>query len=224
MSAESMPEAENTSAEAMPAESAGAVDLIHRIASLTRMLRENMRELGLDQAIKNAAEAIPDARDRLRYVAQMTEKAANRVLNATDAAGPIQDGLTRNARGLDERWGAWFAQPVEMDAARQLVKDTRSFLADVPAQAQATQSHLMEIVMAQDFQDLTGQVIMRMMDVVGAIERELLQVLLDNADISSERREEVNSLLNGPQVNPEGKTDVVTSQDQVDDLLASLGF
>jgi chemotaxis protein CheZ len=185
MSGESMPEAEKTPDGAVPAESAGALDLIHRIASLTRMLRENMRELGLDQAIKNAAEAIPDARDRLRYVAQMTEKAANRVLNATDAAGPIQDGLTRAARGLDERWDAWFAQPIEMDAARQLVKDTRSFLADVPAQAQATQSHLMEIVMAQDFQDLTGQVIMRMMDVVGAIERELLQVLLDNADISS---------------------------------------
>ena len=127
MSAESMPEAEKTPAGAVPpADAAGDLDLIHRIASLTRMLRENMRELGLDQAIKNAAEAIPDARDRLRYVAQMTEKAANRVLNATDAAGPIQDGLTRSARGLDERWEAWFARPIEMDAARQLVKDTRS--------------------------------------------------------------------------------------------------
>ena len=75
--------------------------------------------------------------------------------------------------------------------------------------------------MAQDFQDLTGQVIMRMMDVVGAIERELLQVLLDN--VPQERRDEP-SLLNGPQVSPQGKADVVTSQDQVDDLLASLGF
>src|SRR5690606_33537339 len=61
---------------------ADPTDLIQRIASLTRMLRDSMRELGLDQAIKDAAEAIPDARDRLRYVAQMTEQAANRVLNA----------------------------------------------------------------------------------------------------------------------------------------------
>lgn len=225
MSAENMPlQAENMPGAAEESSSASSPDLIHRIASLTRMLRENMRELGLDQAIKNAAEAIPDARDRLRYVAHMTEQAANRVLNATDAAGPIQDRLTRTARDLDGRWNAWFEQPIEKDEAKQLVKDTRSFLADVPTQAQATQAHLMEIVMAQDFQDLTGQVITRMMDVVGTIERELLQVLLDNADISPERREEVNTLLNGPQINPEGKTDVVTSQDQVDDLLASLGF
>lgn len=197
-------------------------DLIHRIASLTRMLRDSMRELGLDQAIKDAAQAIPDARDRLRYVAQMTEKAATRVLNATEAAGPIQDGMSRTARSLDERWQSWFDQPLELPEARALVKDTRAFLADVPKQTQDTQAHLMEIIMAQDFQDLTGQVIMRMMDVVGAIERELLQVLLDS--VPQERRDEANSLLNGPQVNPEGKADVVTSQDQVDDLLASLGF
>ncbi|MBO9357353.1 protein phosphatase CheZ [Bordetella petrii] len=201
---------------------ADPTDLIHRIASLTRMLRDSMRELGLDQAIKDAAQAIPDARDRLRYVAQMTEQAANRVLNATDAAGPLQDRMARAAQGLDERWRQWFDQPLELPQARELVDDTRAFLADVPVQTQQTQSRLMEIVMAQDFQDLTGQVIMRMMDVVGAIERELLQVLLDN--VPQERRDEAQTLLNGPQVSPAGKPDVVTSQDQVDDLLASLGF
>ncbi|OZI22331.1 protein phosphatase CheZ [Bordetella genomosp. 7] len=205
-----------------PGSSADPNDLIHRIASLTRMLRDSMRELGLDQAIKDAAQAIPDARDRLRYVAQMTEQAATRVLNATDAAGPLQDNLSRTASQLDARWQQWFDQPLELPEARELVKDTRAFLGGVPALAQQTQGHLMEIVMAQDFQDLTGQVIMRMMDVVGAIERELLQVLLDN--VPQERREEAQSLLNGPQVNPAGKADVVTSQDQVDDLLASLGF
>jgi len=208
-----------TYSQEIPAESP---DLIHRIASLTRMLRDSMRELGLDQAIKDAAQAIPDARDRLRYVAQMTEQAANRVLNATEAAGPIQEGLARRARELDARWQSWFDQPQEMPEARELVRDTRAFLDEVPRQAQETQSQLMAIVMAQDFQDLTGQVIMRMMDVVSAIERELLQVLLEN--VPHERRDEAGSLLNGPQVSPQGKVDVVTSQDQVDDLLASLGF
>lgn len=131
-------------------------DLIHRIASLTRMLRDSMRELGLDQAIKDAANAIPDARDRLRYVAQMTEQAANRVLNATEAAGPIQDGMSRSAQALDGRWQQWYDQPLELPEARELVKDTRAFLQDVPKQTQQTQSKLMEIIMAQDFQDLTG--------------------------------------------------------------------
>lgn len=199
-----------------------SVDLIHRIAQLTRMLRESMRELGLDQAIKDAAQAIPDARDRLRYVASMTEQAANRVLNAAEKMQPIQDGLRREAQALDARWQAWFERPVELDQARALVDDTRGLLRRIPDRAQVSQDCLMEIIMAQDFQDLTGQVIMKMLDVVGAIETELVQVLLDN--VPQERRGDTASLLNGPQVAPEGRPDVVTSQDQVDDLLSSLGF
>ncbi|MDQ2138558.1 protein phosphatase CheZ [Alcaligenaceae bacterium A4P071] len=198
-------------------------DLIHKIASLTRMLRDSVRELGLDQALKDAAEAIPDARDRLRYVARMTEQAAERVLTATEEAQPIQDNLAKQAKALDGRWTEWFEQqPLELTDAKALVADTRAYLGHVPAQTHITQAKLMEIIMAQDFQDLTGQVIMKMMDVIGLIERELVQVLLDN--VPQERRDEAAGLLNGPQVNPAGKADVVTSQDQVDDLLASLGF
>lgn len=199
-----------------------AMDLIQRIGHLTRTLRESMRELGLDQAIKDAAEAIPDARDRLAYVARMTEQAANRVLTAAEEVQPLQDTMQQTARDLDARWQGWFDHPVELDDARELVDDTRALLKDIPAKTQATQNSLREIIMAQDFQDLTGQVIMRMLGVIGVIETELIQVLIDS--VPQERREEASTLLNGPQVSPEGKPDVVTSQDQVDDLLASLGF
>ena len=199
-----------------------SLDLIQRIAQLTRTLRVSMRELGLDQAIKDAAHAIPDARDRLHYVAQMTEQAANRVLNAAEQTQSLQDSMQRDAKALDARWQDWFDHPVELDQARTLVDDTRAFLKDVPEKTQASQNSLMEIIMAQDFQDLTGQVIMRMLGVIGAIETELVQVLIDN--VPQEKREETKSLLNGPVVNASGKSDVVTNQDQVDDLLASLGF
>lgn len=199
-----------------------SLDLIQRIAQLTRTLRVSMRELGLDQAIKDAAHAIPDARDRLHYVAQMTEQAANRVLNAAEQTQPLQDSMQRDAKALGARWQDWFDHPVELDQARTLVDDTRAFLKDVPEKTQASQNSLMEIIMAQDFQDLTGQVIMRMLGVIGAIETELVQVLIDN--VPQEKREETKSLLNGPVVNASGKSDVVTNQDQVDDLLASLGF
>jgi chemotaxis protein CheZ len=199
-----------------------AFDLIHRVASVTRMLRESMRELGLDQAIKDAAYAIPDARDRLHYVAQMTEQAANRVLSLAEQTQPLQDSMNRDAKALEQRWQQWFDQPIELSQARELVDDTRSLLRDVGEKSQTSQGYLLEIIMAQDFQDLTGQVIMKMLNVIGAIETELLQVLIDS--VPQERREEAKSLLNGPEVKPEGKTDVVTSQDQVDDLLSSLGF
>ncbi len=213
-------------------------ELIQRIGSLTRMLRDSMRELGLDKEIEKAAEAIPDARDRLNYVANMTEQAADRALNAIDRAQPLQDQLGSEAEALDKRWAEWFESPMELDQAKALVRETRHYLGAVPEVTQATNKELLEIMMAQDFQDLTGQVIKKMMDVIREIEHQLVQVLLDTVPDGEEReamqrraagqweadaKKREESLLNGPQIKPEG-TDIVTSQDQVDDLLDELGF
>ncbi len=196
-------------------------DLVYRIANLTRLLRDSMRELGLDQAIKDAAHAIPDARDRLHYVASMTEQAANRVLNAAEQVRPLQEALQQDALQLDQQWQAWFDEPKDLEQARVLVEQTRSYLQQVPKSTQQTQDNLLEIIMAQDFQDLTGQVITGMLGVVRTIETELLQVLMES--VPAERRDETNSLLNGPVISTKAP-EVVTSQDQVDDLLANLGF
>lgn len=207
-----------------PADEHSAGDIIARIGSLTRMLRDSLRELGLDQAIAEAAEAIPDARDRLYYVVQMTAQAAERALNSVEASQPHQDQMEKSAKALTQRWDDWFADPIDLADARELVTDTRQFLADVPAHTSFTNAQLLEIMMAQDFQDLTGQVIKRMMDVIQEIERQLLMVLLENIPEQESRpKRENQSLLNGPQVDT-SKAGVVDSQDQVDDLLDSLGF
>ena len=207
-----------------PTEDAAAHDIISRIGSLTRMLRDSLRELGLDKAIADAAEAIPDARDRLDYVVQMTAQAADRALNCVEAAQPHQDKMEAGATQLKGRWDAWFENPIELGDARELVTDTREFLTAVPEHTAFTNKQLLEIMMAQDFQDLTGQVIKRMMDVIQEIERQLLMVLLENIPEQGARQKRENdSLLNGPQVDT-SKAGVVASQDQVDDLLDSLGF
>ncbi|WP_058959714.1 protein phosphatase CheZ [Type-E symbiont of Plautia stali] len=207
-----------------PTEEASAHDIITRIGSLTRMLRDSLRELGLDQAIAEAAEAIPDARDRLDYVVQMTAQAAERALNCVEAAQPHQDQMEANANKLKGRWDAWFENPIELADARELVSDTREFLSDVPAHTSYTNKQLLEIMMAQDFQDLTGQVIKRMMDVIQEIERQLLMVLLENMpEANAAARKDASSLLNGPQIHANAPG-VVANQDQVDDLLDSLGF
>lgn len=213
--------------------------ILARIGQLTRMLRDSMRELGLDKNLEKAAEVVPDARDRLKYVAEMTEQAAERVLTAIEVAKPMQERLQSDAAALEQRWAKWFAAPIEREEVKALMTDTRAFLARVPDTTAGTNAQLLEIMMAQDFQDLTGQVIKKVMDVVHLIEQQLLTVLVEN--IAPERREQFAataaqlaaepaptgspaSLLNGPQINPEGRTDVVQDQSQVDDLLASLGF
>ncbi|MFC0267333.1 protein phosphatase CheZ [Kushneria aurantia] len=203
-------------------------DLIARIGQLTRSLRDNMRELGLDKEVEKAAQAIPDSRDRLGYIASMTEQAAERSLNASEAAQPIQENIEKQAGELAGRWDQWFDQPLEDQQARDLVADTRAYLEWIPEQTRATQSQLMEVMMAQDFQDLTGQVIKKMMDMIHEIESELIQVLIESTPTENMRervrvKNKSDELLNGPQVKKDAP-DVVTDQGQVDDLLDSLGF
>jgi chemotaxis protein CheZ len=213
--------------------------ILARIGQLTRTLRDSMRELGIDKHVERAAEAVPDARDRLKYVATMTEQAAEKVLTAIEVAKPIQEQLQQDAGKLDARWAQWYAAPLGRDEVRTLMDDTHAFLGKLPDATAATNQQLLEIMLAQDFQDLTGQVIKKITEIVYVIEQQLLGVLVEN--IAPERREqfaataaalaaEVSStgspegLLNGPQINPEGKADVMQDQSQVDDLLASLGF
>ena len=199
-------------------------DIVTKVGSLTRMLRDNLREMGLEQAIADAAEAIPDARDRLDYVVQMTAQAADRALSCVEAAQPHQDQLQQQATALSGRWDQWFADPIELTEARQLVTDTRQFLAEVPDHTAFTNQQLLSIMMAQDFQDLTGQVIKRMMEVIQEIERQLLVVLLENIpDSVMPSAAGKDSLLNGPQINSNA-SGAIANQDQVDDLLDGLGF
>lgn len=198
-------------------------NVFQRIGHMTRQLHDTLRELGYSRALEEAAKAIPDARQRLAYVAQMTEQAASRVLNATDVARPIQDRLQAQAAALSGRWERLFGGELSVDEFKTLAGDTRDWLNDVPQQTAATSAQLMEIMMAQDFQDLTGQVIKKIVDLAQKMESELLQVLIE-AMPADMRAEAPEGLMNGPAMNVEGRTDVVANQEQVDDLLESLGF
>lgn len=200
-----------------------AAAMYRRLGQLTRQVHDSLRELGLEGALKEAAEAIPDARQRLGYIAQTTEQAASRVLNATDVARPIQDELAAGAEELKARWDALFAGKLSPEAFRELSADTRGFLGAVGEGSRTTSAQLHEIMMAQDFQDLTGQVIKRVVDLAQMLETQLLQVLLEAAPPQL-RQERHGGLLNGPVIDASGRTDVVTSQAQVNDLLESLGF
>ncbi|RTL42904.1 MAG: protein phosphatase CheZ [Rhodocyclaceae bacterium] len=195
--------------------------VFNRIGVMTRQLHDTLRELGYDRSLQEAAHAIPDARQRLTYIAEMTEQAASKVLNATDIAKPIQDRVEAGATMLRARWDRLYSNQLSPDEFRQLAGETRDFLGSVVNSSRDTNAQLMEIMMAQDFQDLTGQVIKKVVDLAQNLEKQLLQVLIET--IPAERKVE-DSLLNGPVINAVGRDDVVSNQEQVDDLLESLGF
>ena len=193
-----------------------------RIGQMTRSLHDSLRGLGLDKLIEKAATDIPDARDRLDYVARLSEQAAQKVLNATDAAGPLQDGIIADARQLSARWQALLDGPGGDAEWRALALQTLHTLDTASAASSASKAHLMDIMMAQDFQDLTGQVIKKVTSIAHDLEQQLVQMLIDFTPAGM-KRELDHGLLNGPQIHPAGN-DVVADQGQVDDLLDSLGF
>lgn len=198
-------------------------EMLARVGQMTRNLHESLRGLGFDKLLERAAHNIPDARDRLDYVAKMTEQAAQKVLNATDAAGPLQARIDSGATELSAQWQQAMSGQYTEEQFRALAARTVGYLDETRDAAGETRQHLMDIMMAQDFQDLTGQVITKVTELAHGIEQQLVQLLIDYAPAEA-KRDSGNSLLNGPQINPNGSTDVVANQTQVDDLLESLGF
>jgi len=198
--------------------------VFQRLGQMARQLHDTLHDLGYDKLLQETVSTLPDARDRLAYVANLTEQAACRVLNATDVAQPLMTELEDEAKALGSRWDKAFANQVTTGEFKQLAEDTRSYLkTGIGAKTGVVNAQLMEIMMAQDFQDLTGQVIKKIVAVAQELESGLMAALMEVVP-QNKRSEELDSLMNGPVINAEGRTDVVANQQQVDDLLESLGF
>jgi len=196
-------------------------DVIGRLGKMARTLHDSLCDLGYDKLLASTSGAIPDALDRLSYVAAMTEQAAQRSLNATETAKPIQTKLASDAGALSGRWDKLFANELGVDEFKELAFQTRDFLGAVPVQARLTNDQLTEVMMAQDFQDLTGQVIKKIAEVVQDLESQMLNLLIENVPVQNRAGA---TALAGPVVSKKPNADVVTSQAQVDELLESLGF
>jgi chemotaxis protein CheZ len=211
--------------DAVPSLSAPAAegDVHSQIGHLTRALHDTMRELGYDKTLERAVGKMPDARDRINYIATLTEQAAVKTLNAVEETRPMQQKMEDGAAQLSARWQELFERKLDVEQFKSLVSQTRNYLQEVPLNTKSTNVQLMNIVMAQDYQDLTGQVLKKLSETVQQLENQLVALLIET--LPDEKKKEMdNSLLNGPVVNSDGRSDVVTSQAQVDDLLESLGF
>ena len=196
---------EATLAEAL-SEISQSGEMLNRIGQATRLLHDSLSGLGLDSILDKVAKDIPDARDRLHYVARMTEQAAERVLNATDVAIPLQTELATGATVLEGRWKEVLGNPSLKSEYNQVAGETLAFLTLTGKNTTETKALLMDIMMAQDFQDLTGQVIKKITGLAQDLERELVQVLIDFSPAPVKKDKEVVDehllLMNGPQIDP----------------------
>ena len=197
-------------------------DIHQTIGMLTRQLHDSLNGLGLTDKVKGWAGELPDAKSRLSYIARLTGEAAEKVLNRVDQAKAQHDHIAAETR----RIGALIVKDPVAAVAKGHVMN---FLTDVEESTKLVDQHLTEIMMAQDFHDLTGQVIAKVVNLAANIEEQLLQLLIQTAPADavvkvSPPAAPYQPALAGPAVNPDGNPEVVTGQSEVDDLLASLGF
>jgi chemotaxis protein CheZ len=200
-----------------PQMAAGASpEVFHQLGMITRQLHDTLTQLGVMPKLQVAADGLPDARSRLNYIASKTSDAANKVLNSVDQAKADHAHISSETRRIAE---AIVKDPVKAVASGAVM----NFVGDVEAATARIDGHLTDIMMAQDFHDLTGQVVAKVVSLATELEDSLVKLLVQAAPPEQAQKVE-SAVLNGPVVNPEGRTDVVKDQAEVDDLLASLGF
>ena len=190
-------------------------EVFQQLGLITRQLHDTLTHLGVMPKLQHAAEGLPDARSRLSYIAKKTGEAAEKVLNSVDQAKLEQDSIADATRRIAQ---AIVADPVRAVASGAVL----NFVGEVEAGTARIDAHLTDIMMAQDFHDLTGQVVTKVVSLAGELEDSLVKLLVQAAP--AEQAQKVESGLSGPIVSTEGRVDVVNNQTEVDDLLATLGF
>lgn len=188
------------------------LDVHHKIGNLTRQLHDALTQLGHTEKLKASVGEIPDVKSRLSYIAKVTGNAAEKVLNLVDDCKISNSVMLAMAQSL--------GQSHKNDGA--------TILHDYQATHDKLDEHLTDIMMAQDFHDLTGQVIARIIDITTVLEKELVELLIQTSP-GSPKVEFVAPIvpadvLIGPAIDSDTNPDVMSNQSQVDDLLASFGF
>ena len=205
---------------------AASPEIFQQLGTLTRQLHDTMNMLGVLPGLKTTVDDLPDARSRLNYIATKTADAAEKVLNLVDTAKADQEHIADETRKLA---ALITADPVKAVASGAVF----NFVQDVETVTKRVDGHLTDIMMAQDFHDLTGQVVAKVVRLANDLEAQLVKLLVQAAPPEQAQKVEAaltshhqtsEPALEGPVVDAQGRTDVVANQSEVDDLLASLGF
>ncbi len=205
-------------------------ELFAEIGKLTRQLHDSLMNFQLDSRLNDLATAdIPDAKERLNYVITRTEEAANKTMDAVESIFPVVDTIQKQIKTVNPLWQKLMHNKLELAEFKSLCIDIDLLLTTTDKESVRMHELMTDVLMAQDFQDLTGQVIRKVIDLVREVEDSLIG-MLTAFGIATPAPSQVNkpkvgdNLVEGPIVNTENRDDVVADQDDVDDLLSSLGF
>ncbi|BDA59898.1 MULTISPECIES: protein phosphatase CheZ [Shewanella] len=203
-------------------------ELFDEVGKLTRQLHSALMDFQIDNRLVELANTeIPDAKERLSYVIDMTEQAANKTMDAVEECLPLANALTANIQQVMPSWDKLMRREIALSDFKVLCHNVQHLMSRSELDSNRLRELLNQILMAQDFQDLTGQMIRRVIDLVMEVESNLVSMLTvfgEQPMIESQITQKNNIEAEGPIMNAELRQDVVTGQDEVDDLLSSLGF
>lgn len=211
----------------------GSSELFAEVGKLTRQLHDSLKNFQIDPSLSNILqEDIPDAKKRLNHVIDMTEQAANRTMDAVESCLPIADQISAQLNQLMPQWQKLMSRDLELGDFKTLCHGIDSFLQQTVSESTRLNTLLTDVLMAQDYQDLTGQILRRVIELVREVEESLIGLLtafgnanpqvLEQKPAKSKPKTAVTA--EGPIIDAAERNDVVTGQDDVDDLLSSLGF
>ncbi|WP_158967813.1 protein phosphatase CheZ [Paraglaciecola sp. L3A3] len=214
-----------------------SVELFSEVGKLTRQLHDSLNNFQLDPRIIDMTnEDIPDAQTRLTYVIQTTEDAANKTMDLVDTCMPIAERLNEGIRNIAPEWDKLMARNLQLGDFNHLAKQVDSFFKDSAEETAKLSSLLTEVLLAQGYQDITGQVIRRVIELVKEVEDNLVYMLTMFGGVEAKDTDITHKKLNisddqadmivaeGPIMDADSRDDVASDQDDVDDLLSSLGF
>jgi chemotaxis protein CheZ len=190
--------------------------LFQDIGRLTRQLHESLTNFQLDSRVASLATSdFPDARDRLDRVIEMTEKSAHRTMDLVEEALPVVETILTSANQIGSRWSA---EDAGGQSGSALVAETRQFVGQAAGHALTLRQTFSDVLIAQNFQDLSGQIIR---DIIGLV-KEVEDTLVNMIRISGRSADLVDQQADARRRREE--TDRARNQDDVDDILSSLGF
>jgi len=204
-------------------------ELFHEVGKLTRELHEAMSNFNVDSRLVDlTTNDMPNTRERLNYVITTTEDAAHKTLEFIDNTLPLASELKQTADNIEQSWHRFRMKEMNADEFRSMSKEIEAYLPEVKQHSDQIHANLSEMMLAQGFQDLTGQVIRQVISLVEEVEDNLVRLVKiagTHVEDKPKNDKPVDPIkAEGPQINASDNPNVVNDQDEVDDLLSSLGF
>lgn len=212
----------------------GSSELFAEVGKLTRQLHDSLKSFQIDPSLSSLlADDIPDAKKRLNHVIDMTEQAANKTMDAVENCLPIADELNNHLQSILPKWQKLMSRDLKVGEFKALCHSLDGFLHQATGNSATLHALLTEVLMAQDYQDLTGQILRRVIELVREVEDSLIGLLtafgqtnlsMEERPVAVAKKPKAGHEAEGPIIDAAERDDVVTGQDDVDDLLSSLGF